>query len=211
MRRQHPHLAEGGDVDLRTGACEFAAGDELLDDAASLQIVKIPLGERLQVGTNRAGAERAEADDGVAVSRPAVVVLDDDTGRIRVVCPYRVDRRHHVVDRPDIFATRRQRHTGRSEDPPAFALEADGPEARHGAVDGGAEALGNLDLGLGDVPRLDEHRTAPDRPLQRGQDVRPVEQLLGERTRAVVGNRNTREAGANAVAKQRDARSGFAG
>ena len=208
VRREDGDAPVGPQVDLGARAGEALARDALFDDAAEREVRAIPLGKGLdrrpQPGV-RVGrvVHRAQVDDDVAVTRPAVVVLDDDPRGVRSIRADRVDRIDHVVGRPDILAAERHRHARVDEQATTGALERQRPKLRCGAVDRHVEREREIHLGIGDVPRLDEGGPRPDVLADPGDEVGPVEQPGRDGPGRPVVDLEDRDPGAGGVSFRR--------
>ena len=186
MGRQDDDATVGPDVDLGARAREPVARDPLLDDAAPREIVAIPVRQRLdllaepsaRIGSHR---HRREVDHGVAVARAAVVVLDHDPGPSVMGRPERLDCLDHVVRRAHVLVPLRHGHAGAADEPPAIALEAEVAQPRLCSVDRHAKRERQPHLHLGDVPTLDQGRTAADDAADLLDPLRVIEQLRGDR------------------------------
>ena len=185
--RQDDDATVGPDVDLGARAREPVAGDPLLDDAASGEVVAIPVRQRLdlfaepsaRIGSHR---HRPEVDHRVAVAGAAVVVLDHDPGASVMGRPERLDGLDHVVGgahvlgRPQGTGTPARRMSRRPS-----LLKPRWRSLRPCSVDRHAERERQPDLHLGDVPALDQGRPAADDAADLLDPLRVIEQLRGDR------------------------------
>jgi hypothetical protein len=107
-------------------------------------------------------------------------VLDDNAGGERACALDHFDRGDHFVDRPDVFPAVWHRHARLGEQAPTCALEAEMAKRGVHPVDGRLQVLGDGDLARRHVPWLDQHRSVAVQVAQTRDQLRTVEQLVGQ-------------------------------